>query len=380
MRHTKSALIFSTALASALAVLVGAQVVAGPQQGQQPPPPVTGGGQAIEGTGITQGIPPESVTPEQMEAACNKAAGPAGRAINIDEPRPGGSPQQTQPPLPNPINVAIPPICLAASGAPGALSASCDVVGGVELGIELSKPFGKPDQMWEMGKILAKYAAEKAVVYSLKGLEKGVSLDPRIDLLKEYYSWLVKFDAYMWQRVNKELMENGAHAEWLKQQAYLHSQSVQALVCSAFTQQKSVVEAAQNYLTANPNTPAIQFNCGLACQQLIAAGQGLNVFDNPPGTSNAQSAVATRGGQIAEPPKHNNTGWIVGGVLAGAGAAGAAAALSMNKGCGSSPASQVNQACFGGNSSACQQAIAQMNSYCQCNGFSGFSVSTGSCQ
>ncbi|MCZ6770080.1 MAG: hypothetical protein O7D93_12625 [Acidobacteria bacterium] len=47
--------------------------------------------------------------------------------------------------------------------------------------------------------------------------------------------------------------------------------------------------------------------------------------------------------------------------------------------CGSSPAAQVNAACFPF-SSGCNAAIAAMTSWCQCNGFSTFNVNTGGCQ
>ena len=47
--------------------------------------------------------------------------------------------------------------------------------------------------------------------------------------------------------------------------------------------------------------------------------------------------------------------------------------------CGTSPAAEVNAACFPF-SSACNAAIAKMDAWCVCNGFSSFNVNTGGCQ
>ena len=81
---------------------------------------------------------------------------------------------------------------------------------------------------------------------------------------------------------------------------------------------------------------------------------------------------------------------IVIGTVAAVGAAGAYAASkldfsglgssgSSSGSCGSSPAAEVNAACFPF-SSACNAATAKMNTWCVCNGFSSFNVNTGGCQ
>ena len=81
---------------------------------------------------------------------------------------------------------------------------------------------------------------------------------------------------------------------------------------------------------------------------------------------------------------------IVIGTVAAVGAAGAYAASkidfsglgssgSSSGSCGTSPAAEVNAACFPF-SSACNAAIAKMNTWCVCNGFSSFNVNTGGCQ
>ena len=81
---------------------------------------------------------------------------------------------------------------------------------------------------------------------------------------------------------------------------------------------------------------------------------------------------------------------IVIGTVAAVGAGGAYAASKIDwsglssgggsgGGCGTSPAAQVNAACFPF-SSGCNAAIAAMTSWCQCNGFSTFNVNTGGCQ
>ena len=80
---------------------------------------------------------------------------------------------------------------------------------------------------------------------------------------------------------------------------------------------------------------------------------------------------------------------IVIGTVAAVGAGGAYAASQIDwsrfgsgdsgGSCGSSPAAQVNAACFPF-SSGCNAAIAAMTSWCQCNGFSTFNVNTGGCQ
>jgi hypothetical protein len=279
--------------------------------------------------------------------------------------------QQSQQPPATPsyaLSVAMPAACMGAGGlTPGPVTATCDAFGAVQFGADLSDALKKPDSMHKAVKVFAEAGTEKLVVLSFP---EEMGLDPRLALVKAMMQATRDFFDYTTQRLSMEYQDR-AKAEQLRTQfALADSQAVQALRDQAFAQQQSVLDAASAYLTANPGTPGFRFQCLLACQQLISAAQGFNVFDNQVPTSRTQNS----------PGGHGHTGLIVGGVLAGAGAVGAAAALSLRKSCGTSPGAQLNQDCFGGNSAACQQDIARMNTYCQCNGFSGFNVSTGSCQ
>lgn len=279
-------------------------------------------------------------------------------------------------------DIAIPSACysvkqMVTGTAKIVVSGTCYAADIGTLTKSLNDAFQNPEAMRNVAILFANWAVPNAIVLLVPELE---GVEAYIALVKAFQVALDVFDAKLIEELQKELMDP-AKAAQLKKVAQLDSQAIAALKAAIFAEHKAFVDAAANYLTSNPGTGGIQFKCLVACQQLVSAANGLNVFDNPTPINNPNNQ------STGSPKPHgSHTGWIIGGVLAGAGAAGAAAAVAARNGsrdC-SSLGDQCNNLvaqCLNQNiASACRQIDAACTQSCQCFGFSGFNVNTGACQ
>lgn len=319
---------------------------------------------------------------------------------------------------------------------------ACDVIDVAQFTYDLGNAFTKPDAMLQVSKVLL--ANRPVILKFAAGFET-----PRIDLMIEMYKAEEQFFKEIQEQIGKDLIDDRAKAAWLRTQARLDSAAVQGLIAQVYAEQQTLVSSTQNYLEAN-TVPGFRFNCLLACQQLVAAANGVNVFDTAggsgasitaqgAGTSSATPATtnnllgSTSNGNTSSPSTattannsapssstssgstagnagatgsgtaetangsatsesngsnsakaaHGHTGLIVGGILAGAGAAGAAAAYGLKNQNQSSQSCQAPEHCnaLSPGPPGCtsgQDFLNALNAYCQCAGFpSGHDLGAG---
>ncbi len=267
-----------------------------------------------------------------------------------------------------PFELAVPASCYAAGRFVPAL---CDAIGAVKFGSTLSQATSSPDAMRQVLQVLAKAGGERLVVLSLG--PAGSSLAA----IQAAYEYTARVFRTIQNRILSEMRDDPAQAALLRQFALADARAVEAMIARVFAEHGAVVDATRDYLMANPQAPGIRFHCLLACQQLVAAAQGANVFD-----TNTTPAVAEAGSggaaDVVVPLAIAGGGGIAGYMLLKQ----YLPTFGSGGGC-TPPDPNPAQVCFGGNAggSACQTAIAEQDAFCRCSGFTGgFNVNTGGCQ
>ena len=286
--------------------------------------------------------------------------------------------EQGAPQLTGPAQVAIPATCFVAGNL---VPAVCEVINMVQFGLTFSEATEKPAAMREVLQVLAKAASQRLVILSLGPAGSSVGA------ILAAYEYTARTFRTMQNRILSEMRDDPAKAELLRQFALADAQAVEAMIARVFAEHASLVDATRDYLMSNSEAPGIQFHCLLACQQLISAAQGANVFDTTPRVVEAGSAGPADVG-LAGPAEVGSAGpanVIV--PLAIAGGAGVGGYMLLNQympnllgGCSPADPSPFD-VCFSGqaSSSACSTAQSQQDSFCSCEGYSGFDNRTGGC-
>ena len=285
-----------------------------------------------------------------------------------------GAPQST-----GPVQVAIPATCFVAGNL---VPAVCEVINMVQFGLTFSEATEKPEAMREVLQVLAKAASQRLVILSLGPAGSSVGA------ILAAYEYTARTFRTMQNRILSEMRDDPAKAELLRQFALADAQAVEAMIARVFAEHASVVDATRDYLMANSEAPGIQFHCLLACQQLISAAQGANVFDTTPRVVEAGSA-GPAGGGLAGPAKV-----IV--PLAIAGGGGIAGYMLLNQylpnfgsddgsgSCNLAEGDQLRsrlQSCVNQGFSCNKQPIyADLDNWCVSCGFSGYDILTSGCR
>ncbi len=302
------------------------------QQSQQPPPPISSGGQPTGGTGITQ--EQADITPEQMAEICNKRAVLQRRHDSLQEA----------------VNSDYSTMNWA----------------GADFQKETSDFEGWASRVEDTQRIREeREAIEDALRPGSMAIEIAKE-GPLIALLKEEVSWAYfnVLDAATGQ-IQKHKIEalsrmTEDQLKMLKQQQYQMKQDVLSF--------KEVSTKLQGLASCDTT-------------KLVIKEPGP---EQPTQTASATPAKTPRS---TSPAHHGHTGLIVGGVLAGVGVVGVAAAVAAKSNSSASCSSLENQCsnlvsqCLNQHiSSACSQINSACSQSCQCQGFSGFNTGTGSCQ
>ena len=148
----------------------------------------------------------------------------------------------------------------------------CHVVDAARLGWDLSAA----DSGREMMRILAEFAGNKAVFYSLK---PSLNVEWKVELVRTIYRLQERKLNVVLRRIERTLIDDPVKARWLREEAHIHSSSIQQLRQSIADEHKQVVEGAEKEVREQPKRPGITGKCLLACSQAVAAGKGVNVFD-----------------------------------------------------------------------------------------------------
>lgn len=281
-----------------------------------------------------------------------------------------------------PIEFAIPAACLVAGQLkPGAASATCHVIDAVQLGVALDQALVRPDAMLAVLQALGLAGGQRIVAISL-GPGGGA-----VSLVQAQHEQMARVFRTIGDRIQTEMQDDPAKAASLRQFALADVQAVQALRARVFAEHAAVVNAATEYLTTNPQAQGIRFHCLLACQQLVSAAQGANVFDTAGPRATAQAEPADEPSSSGRATSPAATALMVGGVAVGAGL-GTKMLLdqldltgigSCDPAEGSRLAQAFNSACLGGGGN-CSSARSAYQQWCEGECNLRFDVATGSCR
>lgn len=167
-------------------------------------------------------------------------------------------------------STAIPAACVIADEIHS--TTACDVLDAVELDAKLAGA----ESSREVRRIIAEEFAKKVVFMAFP---EEMHLDRKVALVQEFYAAERRQFNALLSSIEISLLNDQKAGQLRTEFAISDSQSIADLRQQAHDENKQTVDDASQYLEQHPRSSGIQFECRLACHQVVAAARGVNVFD-----------------------------------------------------------------------------------------------------